>query len=126
MIPEHYNLRVSHPAYKDHPLWREAIALVEAAYALAERAKAGSPLVARHLRKAAVAVPANIAEALVENPDKPPADSRAMARGALAEVERQTLFLPADLAAEGDALAGRARKMYREMSEELETEETFS
>jgi four helix bundle protein len=117
---------VSHPAYKDHPLWKEAIALVEAAYALAEASKAAAPVVARHLRKVAVSVPANIAEALVENPDKPPTESRALARGALAEIERQTLFLPDEFAEAADALAARARKMYREMTKELETEETFS
>jgi four helix bundle protein len=106
---------VPHPAYKDHPLWKEAIELVEEAYALAERAREDAPLVARHLRKAAVSVPASIAETLTSESDGERDDNRLRARGALTEIERQTGMLPRELAEKGEELAGRARRLYWRM-----------
>ena len=104
-----------HPGYKDHPLWKEAIDLVGEAYALAEKARDGAPLVARHLRRAAVNVPASIAETLTSEREEERADSRLRARGALAEIERQTGMLPRELAEAAEALAGRARKLFWRM-----------
>ena len=121
-----YNSRVPHPPYKDHPLWIEAMALVEAAYALAETAKGEAPLVARHLRQVSVAIPSSIADALADEPEHEVIENRTRALGALAEIERQTLALPDALAGAGDALAARARKLYREVSRQLATEESFS
>ncbi len=112
-----------HPPYKDHPLWIEAMALVEAAYALAEAAKPDAPTVARHLRKVSVAIPSSIADALADEPEREVIEDRTRA---LAEIERQTLALPDALSGAGDALAARARKLYREVSRQLATEETFS
>jgi hypothetical protein len=76
------------PAYKKHPLWESAMALTRDAYALAERVRHTSPDAARRLRKAAVAVPAHVAGALSEAPDKRREHVLA-ARGAIAEVARQ-------------------------------------
>ncbi len=110
-----YNLRMPHPSYKDHPLWKEAIGLVEEAYALAERVRITAPLVSRHLRKAAVSVPANIAEALDEARGDERSDSHLRARGALAEIERQTKMLPENLAGPGEELAEHARELFWRM-----------
>ena len=104
-----------HPPYKDHPLWKEAIDLVTRAYALAEKSREAAPLVARHLRKAAVAVPANLAESLDVDRGEKRHDSHLRARGALAEIERQTTKLPAELAEEGESLAERARALFWKM-----------
>jgi hypothetical protein len=98
------------------------MALVEAAYALAEAARPDAPLVARHLRKVAVAIPSSIADALADEPEREVAEDRSKALGALAEIERQTLALPDALAEAGDALATRARKLYREVSRQLAPE----
>lgn len=115
-----------HPAYKDHPLWREAMTLVVAAYALADEARAVEPAVARTLRKAAVGIPSCLADALSDEPEREIADDRRRALGSLAEIERQTLFLPPDLADKGDALAGRSRKLYREVERLLSEVKEFS
>ncbi len=116
-----------HPDYKDHRLWLEAMDVVHEAYALASRVRPVAPLLARHLRRAAVAVPANLAEALLPDGGRPRSECVALARGALAEIERQTLLLPEDFAAEGDALAARSRKLYHEISRAAELgEEQFS
>jgi four helix bundle protein len=104
-----------HPSYKDHPLWKEAIGLVEDAYALAEKVRDTAPLVSRHLRKAAVAVPANIAESLDEERGEQRSESHLRARGALAEIERQTRMLPAELSEAGEELARRARRLFWQM-----------
>ncbi len=104
-----------HPSYKDHPLWKEAIGLVTAAYALAEKARGDAPVVSLHLRKAAVAVPANIAESLDGDGSDKRHESHLRARGALAEIERQTQKLPEELSAEGDSLAERARGLFWKM-----------
>lgn len=76
------------PAYKNHPLWESAMALTRGAYALAERVRDASPDTARRLRRAAVTVPAHVAGALSEGPDKLREHVLA-ARGAIAEVARQ-------------------------------------
>ena len=102
------------------------MALVEAAYALAEAARPAAPLAARTLRKASVSIPASIADALADEPEHEVAEDRSRALGALAEIERQTLSLPEELAADGDALAARARKLYREVTKQLATEGSFS
>jgi hypothetical protein len=115
-----------HPAYKDHPIWREAMALVEAAYALSDQAKSTTPTVARHLRKVVVTVPSSLADALADEPEREIADDRRRALGALAEIERQTLFLSPELATEGDALARRARSLYRDVERLLAEIKEFS
>jgi len=117
---------VPHPPYKDHPLWREAMALVEAAYALSEQAKSAAPTVARHLRKVVVTVPSSLADALADEPEREIVENRQRALGALAEVERQTLFLPPELAGDGDALARRARSLYRDVERLLTEVKEFS
>ncbi|MGH9442606.1 MAG: four helix bundle protein [Thermoanaerobaculia bacterium] len=104
-----------HPSYKDHPLWKEAMALVTEAYALAEKARETAPLVSRHLRRAAVAVPANIAESLDGEEGEKRHDSHLRARGALAEIERQTRLLPDGLASPGEELAEHARGLFWRM-----------
>src|SRR5258706_11142165 len=104
-----------HPAYKDHPLWKEAMELVGEAYALAEKARPTAPLVSRHLRRAAVAVPSSIAETLTGEREDERLDSHLRARGALAEIERQTEMLPEELSGPGEELAGRARKLFWRM-----------
>ena len=104
-----------HPTYKDHPLWKEAIALVGEAYALAEKAREAAPLVSRHLRRAAVNVPASIAETLTEESEDRRSESHLRARGALAEIERQTALLPEELSEPAEQLAGRARKLFWKM-----------
>ena len=115
-----------HPAYKDHPLWLEAMGLVEAAYALSDQAKSTTPTVARHLRKVVVTVPSSLADALADEPEREIEDDRRRALGALAEIERQTLFLSPDLAVQGDALARRARGLYREVERLLTEVKEFS
>jgi hypothetical protein len=115
-----------HPDYKDHPLWRDAMALVEDAYALAAAARPSAPAVARTLRKASVTVPSTIADALADEPEREIADDRRRALGALAEIERQTLSIPAALAPRGDALAARARKLYRDVERALAEVKEYS
>ena len=112
-----------HPSYKDHPLWKEAIDLVTEAYALAEKARDAAPLVSRHLRKAAVAVPANIAESLDEERGDKRQESHLRARGALAEIERQTQKLPEELGTEGEELAEHARGLFWKMGRGKKSEE---
>ena len=114
------------PAYKDDPLWRDAMALVEDAYALAEQAKTASAAAAQRLRKVAVAIPSSIADALADEPEHPIAEDRGRALGALAEIERQTLALPPALAHAGDALAIRARVLYREVERRLSEAKEYS
>ncbi len=107
------------PDYKSHPLWNEAIALTHAAYALAERVKPADPATARHLRRAAVAIPAHVAGALTSEEDSR-REHVATARGALAEVSRQAGR--AEAAGERAAaaeLARRAGELDRAVSFEL-------
>ena len=114
-----------HPAYKDHPLWLEAMEIVKDAYSLAEKAKPSQPLVARHLRKAAVAVPANVAEALALEADAR-GDHESRAKGALAEIERQAHALDSAFAPESDALAAKARRCYQFFETMMESDKKFS
>jgi four helix bundle protein len=79
---------VGRPAYKEHPLWNEAMALTHAAYELAERVRPEDPATARHLRRAAVAIPAHVAGALSSDDDAR-RDHVSTALSALAEVSRQ-------------------------------------
>jgi hypothetical protein len=105
--------------YKTHPLWNEAISLTHAAYALAERVRPSDPLTARHLRKAAVAIPAHVAGALTSEEDAR-RDHVLTARGALAEVSRQAGRAEAagDPTAAAE-LARRAGELERAVSFEL-------
>jgi four helix bundle protein len=95
------------PGYKTHPLWNEAISLTHAAYALAERVRPSDPITARHLRRAAVAIPAHVAGALTGD-EEARRDHVVTARGALAEVSRQAGR--AEAAGEPVAAAALARQ----------------
>jgi len=97
----------SRPDYKSHPLWNEAIALTHDAYALAERVRPRDPMTARHLRRAAVAIPAHVAGALSAEDDAR-REHVLTARGALAEVSRQAG--KAREAGEKDGAADLARR----------------
>jgi four helix bundle protein len=96
---------VARPAYKEHPLWNEAMALTRAAYELAERVRPEDPVTARHLRRAAVAIPAHVAGALSSDDDAR-RDHVSTALSALAEVSRQADRVGG---AERTAAAGLAR-----------------
>jgi four helix bundle protein len=108
------------PDYKSHPLWNEAISLTHAAYELADRVRPSDPITARHLRRAAVAIPAHVAGALSGD-----AESRRehvlTARGALAEVTRQAGRAEAsgEPAAAAADLVRRASELDRAVSFEL-------
>ena len=95
------------PEYKSHPLWNEAMAVTQAAYALAERLRPTDPMIARHLRKAAVAIPAHVAGALTSDGEAR-RDHVLTARGALSEVSRQAGR--AETAGETDAAGELARR----------------
>jgi 23S rRNA-intervening sequence protein len=107
------------PDYKNHPLWNEAISLTHAAYDLAERVRPSDPTTARHLRRAAVAIPAHVAGALTAD-DTARRDHVLTARGALAEISRQAgrAEASADPAAAAE-LARRAGELDRAVSFEL-------
>jgi four helix bundle protein len=107
------------PDYKSHPLWNEAISLTQAAYDLAKRVRAFDPMTARHLRRAAVAIPAHVAGALTSD-EEARREHVLTARGALAEVSRQAGR--AQAAGESIAaaeLARRAGELDRAVSFEL-------
>ena len=114
------------PSYKDHPLWQEAIGLVESAYELADAARPGAPAAARQLRRIAVGIPAALADALADEPEHDLAEDRSRALGALAEIERQTLAFPDEIAERADALAAQARRLYRSVEKVLALEQRFS
>ena len=57
------------PAYKDNPIWIEAISVTRAAYDLAEKVRPEDPLTARYLRRASVTIPAHLAGALSADDD---------------------------------------------------------
>lgn len=118
--------RVPRPSYKDHPLWQQAIGLVEEAYAVADAARPNAPDAALRLRRIAVGIPAALADALADEPEHDLAEDRSRALGALAEIERQTLALPDEITPRGDALAARARKLYRSVEKALSLEQRFS
>jgi hypothetical protein len=64
------------------------MAITQAAYALAEQLRPADPMTARHLRRAAVAIPAHVAGALTSDGEAR-RDHVLTARGALSEVSRQ-------------------------------------
>jgi hypothetical protein len=108
------------PAYKDNPIWIEAISVTRAAYDLADKVRPEDPLTARHLRRASVTIPAHLAGALSADDD---GDARrdhvTTALGALAEVTRQ-----AERVGDGEReaavdLARRARELERAVSFQL-------
>ena len=100
------------PDYKSHPLWTEAMALAKAAYAVAEEVADREPEEARLLRKAAVAVPARLAEALSADEPISRASDTSEARAALDEVATRAGRLPTR---EGSSreLARKARALER-------------
>ena len=104
-----------HPDYKDNPLWIDAMRLVREAYALAERVRGEAPVASRRLRKAAVAVPANIAGILHPDPEREAGDCAALARGALAEIERQVRLLAEAAGEEAGPLVRHARRLATEL-----------
>jgi hypothetical protein len=106
------------PAYKEHPLWNDAMALTQAAYGLAERMRPGDPGTARRLRRAAVAIPAHVAGALSTD-DESRRDHVLTALIALAEVSRRAESVEgAERAAAAD-LARRAAELERAVCFEL-------
>jgi hypothetical protein len=76
------------PAYKEHPLWNEAMGLTHAAYGLAERLFPRDPATSRRIRRAAVTIPAHVAGALSTD-DESRRDHVLTALMALAEVSRR-------------------------------------
>ena len=109
---------VGRPAYKEHPLWTEAMALTRAAYELADRVRPEDPLTARHLRRASVTIPAHLAGALSSDHDEGARrDHVKTALSALAEVSRQADRV---VGAEHPAAAELARR-----AEELERAVVF-
>lgn len=102
---------MDHPEYKDNPLWVAAMDLVHRAYELAQQVAAETPLIARHLRRAAVTAPSSIAEALEPAAGSSIPESAARARGALAEVERQSRGVRGPHAAAARDLAAKARRL---------------
>ena len=100
------------PAYKEHPLWNEAMALTHAAYELAGRVRPEDPLTARHLRRAAVAIPAHVAGALSSDDDSR-RDHVSTALSALAEVSRQAERVRGVERAAAAELARRAGELER-------------
>ncbi len=110
------------PGYKDHPLWIEAMALARDAYALAERLREKELETSNRLRRAAVAVPAHVAGALCSGAEKR-AEHMLAARGALAEVSRQS----SRAAMEGSGeLARQAERLDRSVLFEFGAAEAIS
>ena len=111
---------VGRPAYKEHPLWIEAMALTHAAYGLAERVRPEDPLTARHLRRAAVAIPAHLAGALSPDDDEGARrDHVTTALSALAEVSRQADRVGGVERPAATELARRAGELERAVSFQL-------
>jgi four helix bundle protein len=105
------------PDYKSHRLWNEAMAITQAAYALAEQLRPADPTTARHLRRAAVAIPAHVAGALTSEGEAR-RDHVRTARGALSEVSRQA-GRAGTAEGDGTALARRASDLDRAVHFEL-------
>ena len=103
------------PAYKEHPLWIEAISVTQAAYALADRIRPEDPTTARRLRRASVTIPAHLAGALSADDDDGEArrDHLTTALSALAEVSRQAERVPGPEAPAAAELARRAGELER-------------
>ncbi|MEP6470424.1 MAG: four helix bundle protein [Acidobacteriota bacterium] len=107
------------PAYKDNPIWIEAISVTRAAYDLAEKVRPDDPLTARHLRRASVTIPAHLAGALSADDDEARRDHVTTALGALAEVTRQAERVGSGERAAADELARRTRELERAVSFQL-------
>jgi hypothetical protein len=112
------------PDYKSHPLWTEAMELAKAAYAVAEEVAGRAPEEARLLRKAAVTVPARLAEALSAEDSTAESPDAFEVRAALDEVATRAGRLPTR---EGSArdLARRARDLERSVVRELGASEGY-
>jgi four helix bundle protein len=115
---EPFEYGVERPAYKEHPLWIEAMALTHAAYELAERVRPQDPGTARHLRRAAVAIPAHVAGALSSDDDAR-REHVTTALGALAEVSRQAERAGGADRAAATELSRRAGELERAVCFEL-------
>lgn len=111
-MSETVDYAVPRPEYKSHPLWIEAMAITQAAYALAEEVRASDPTTARQLRKAAVAIPAHVAGALTSDGEAR-RDHVLTARGALSEVARQAIRGRGPGDNDAAALARRAAELDR-------------
>ena len=100
------------PDYKSHPLWTEAMDLAKAAYAVAQEVADRDPEEARLLRKAAVTVPARLAEALSADEAIARGSDATEVRAALDEVATRAGRLPTR---EGSSreLARKARALER-------------
>jgi hypothetical protein len=95
------------PEYKQHPLWSRAMGLARDAYACAGDLRERDEKGARALRRAAVAVPAHVANALSASGTRRSEEALA-ARTALAEVAWRL----ADSSLRGrDELRGRADEL---------------
>jgi len=111
------------PLYKDHPLWNEAIALTREAYAVASTLPPERGELSHALRRAAVAVPARVAEALSKR-GEPRRESTLAARSSLAEMTRH---LAAAGGADAGGIAEKAQRLDRSIRFELEArEEAFT
>jgi hypothetical protein len=110
------------PAYKSHPLWETAMALVRDAYAVADGVRGLSPETARGLRKAAVAVPAHIAAAVSDSGEERRQHALA-ARGALAAVAAYAGKLPGEASRQ---LARRAQTLELSVLFELDATEAVT
>ena len=118
-VNERTESETARPDYKSHPLWNEAIALTHAAYELADRIRPSDPTTARHLRKAAVAIPAHVAGALSAEESESRREHVSTARGALAEVSRQAGRAGGEQRAAARDLQGRAVDLERAVSFQL-------
>ncbi|HKD19941.1 MAG TPA: hypothetical protein VKG23_18965 [Thermoanaerobaculia bacterium] len=106
------------PDYKRHPLWTEAMALTKAAYAVAREVADREPEEARLLRKAAVSVPARLAEALSADEAFAGGSDSSDVRAALDEVATRAGRLPTRQGSSRD-LARRARALERSVTRAL-------
>ena len=107
------------PAYKEHPLWIEAMAITHAAYDLADRVRPQDPGTARQLRRAAVAIPAHLAGALSAGDAEERHDHETTALISLAEVSRQLERAEKVDSAAALGLAERVRNLERAARFEL-------
>jgi hypothetical protein len=80
------DVAVERPAYKNHPLWIEAIALAHQTYAVADAVANRDPEEARRLRRLAVSVPALLAGALEAEHEPERAADVSEARAALRDL----------------------------------------
>ena len=107
------------PAYKEHPLWIEAMAMTHQAYDLADRVRPQDPATARHLRRAAVAIPAHLAGAISAEDRDERREHVTTALISLAEVSRQAERAEKVESAAALGLVERARNLERAARFEL-------